>query len=229
MLRSEGVTVLWLTAGLFHLMVEQELEALACVSQVVAGGDVLSAEHVRRLLRAKDGSGAVVQRLWSNRNHDLRVLPSDERARQSWSTGCQSEVRSATRRCTCWAKSWSWWVQGMLGELYIGGAGLARGYYNQPELTAERFVPHPFSTAGGERLYRTGDYVRWRADGTLEFVGRVRHTGEDPRLPIEPGEVEAVLGRHASVSDCAVVTRQEANGEKYLVAYVVGGRPMAMV
>src|SRR6185369_8029532 len=219
-LRDEGVTVLWLTAGLFHLMVEQELEALASVSQVVAGGDVLSAEHVRRLLQAKDGSGVVVNGYGPTETTTFacchRLSSETELAH-----GVPIGSPIGNTQVYVLGEAMELVGQGMLGELYIGGDGLARCYYQQPELTAERFVPHPFSTVGDERLYRTGDYVRWRADGTLEFGGRRDTQVKIRGYRVEPGEVEAVLGQHGSVSDCAVVTRQETDGKKQLVAYVV--------
>ncbi|HEY0735657.1 MAG TPA: amino acid adenylation domain-containing protein, partial [Herpetosiphonaceae bacterium] len=106
------------------------------------------------------------------------------------------------------------------GELYIGGATVTRGYLGRPDLTAERFIPDPFSPTPGSRLYRTGDSVRSLPDGTLDFLGRIDHQVKLRGFRIELGEIEAALNQHPQVSACVVVAREEQGGDKQLVAYV---------
>jgi amino acid adenylation domain-containing protein len=115
-------------------------------------------------------------------------------------------------------------LPGVVGELYIGGAGVARGYLNCPDLTRERFLADPFSGRPAARLYKTGDLARWRPDGIIEYLGRVDTQVKLRGHRIELGEIEATLAAHPDVRSCVVVVREDEAGDKQLVAYVVGAR-----
>jgi len=217
-LAEHGVTILLLTAGLFHLVVEERIETLRGVRQLLAGGDVLSAPHVRRAL-AELPEMALINCYGPTENttitcfHRIGAAP---RAGASIPVGrsiANTYVRVLDRGLQPAPV-------GVPGELYAGGAGLALGYLNQPELTAEKFVADPF--VAGARLYRTGDRVRWRADGTLEFLGRVDTQIKIRGFRVEPGEVEAVLRAWPGVREAAAVVREDVAGDRRLVAYVAG-------
>jgi amino acid adenylation domain-containing protein len=110
---------------------------------------------------------------------------------------------------------------GVAGEIYVGGAGLSRGYLNHPELTAERFVPHPFSQAPGARLYKTGDLAHYLANGDIEYLGRADRQVKIRGFRIELGEIEASLRRHADIADCVVISRENESGDVQLIAYYI--------
>ncbi|HEU5230989.1 MAG TPA: amino acid adenylation domain-containing protein, partial [Ktedonobacteraceae bacterium] len=113
---------------------------------------------------------------------------------------------------------------GATGELFIGGSSLARGYLRQPEMTAERFIPDPFGNQPGSRLYKTGDLVRYRANGSLDFIGRNDEQVKIRGFRVEPGEIEAILRQHESIREAAVIVLEDMPGEKRLIAYIVPER-----
>jgi len=110
---------------------------------------------------------------------------------------------------------------GVPGELCIGGIGLARGYLNRPDLTAEKFIPDPFSKGPDARLYRSGDLVRYLPDGNIEFLGRIDHQVKVRGFRIELGEIEAVLNHHPDIRDAVAIVREDKPGDKRLVAYLI--------
>jgi acyl carrier protein len=110
---------------------------------------------------------------------------------------------------------------GIPGELHLGGMGLARGYLGRPDLTAEKFIPDPFSVEPGARMYRTGDLARFLPDGRIDFLGRMDHQVKIRGYRIEPGEIEAALNEYPSVKTCVVIARADADDDRRLVAYIV--------
>jgi amino acid adenylation domain-containing protein len=226
MLRDHSVTTLWLTAGLFHQMVEERPEDLAGLRELLAGGDVLSPDRVRKLL-AQGGPVRLINGYGPTEGTTFTCCHAMEGAGDlsRGSVPIGRPIRNS--RVLVLDRSLRSVPIGAPGELFAGGDGLARGYHAHADWTAERFLPDPFGTPGG-RLYRTGDRVRWQPDGTLEFLGRIDQQVKIRGFRIEPGEIEAALLRYPGVREAAVLVRED-NGDKLLVAYVVpaGDRSLA--
>jgi amino acid adenylation domain-containing protein len=217
-LRQHEVMTLWLTAGLFHQMVEQRLDDLAGVTQLLAGGDVLSAPHVKKALAGRAGARLIngYGPTEATTFTCCHVMQSGEQISTSVPIG--KPIANTTAYVLDAESEPS--STGVIGELYAGGAGIGRGYLNAPDLTAEKFGPDPFSGDAGARLYRTGDRVRYGESGVIEFCGRRDDQVKIRGFRIETGEIEAVLNEHPLVSDSAVIAKAEANGDKRLVAYI---------
>ena len=215
-IREERVTTLWLTAGLFSAMVDERLDDLRGVRQLLAGGDVLPLPQVARFVRAVP-SCRLINGYGPTENTTFTCChPITDSDLLGASVPIGRPI--ANTRVYVLDAALQPVPIGVPGELFAGGDGLARGYVGRAELTLEKFGPNPF---GPGRLYRTGDRVRWRADGTIEFLGRLDQQVKIRGYRIEPGEIEAALLAEPGVKAAAVVVR-DARGRKQLVAYVVG-------
>ncbi|NJC70660.1 amino acid adenylation domain-containing protein [Planosporangium thailandense] len=215
---EHAVTAAWLTSGLFQLLVAEAPESLAGVAEVWAGGDVVPPNAVRRLLRqcpqttVVNGYGPTETTVFALRH---RVSSADTVTDPVPIGRPLDNMRvylldHALRPVP----------DGVAGELYIGGAGVARGYVGEPGLTAQRFVADPFGPAGG-RMYRTGDLARRTGRGEVEFLGRTDDQVKIRGFRIEPGEVEAAIAGHPAVAQALVMVRDDGVTGKCLVAYVV--------
>ena len=214
-----GVTTLWLTASMFCEMVEAGVPAFAQLRSLLAGGDVVSPAHARRFLeehpgcRLINGYGPTENAAFSC----CYVVPSPEPS----AAACPYGRPIANSSAYVLDERLQPAPFGVVGELCVGGDGVARGYVGLPGLTAERFVPDTFSGIAGGRLYRTGDRVRQGDDGVIEFVGRSDEQVKIRGYRIEPREIEATLLSHPSVAGAAVIVVGESAGDKRIVAAVV--------
>ncbi|MEG4497438.1 amino acid adenylation domain-containing protein [Microcoleus sp. F10-C6] len=243
-IRLYNVTILWLTAGLFHLMVDDRIEDLKGVRQLLAGGDVLSVPHVQKLLREVPNCKLINGYGPTENTTFTCCAPIDSASEISNSVPIGRAI--ANTQVYILDRYLQPVPIGVPGELYTGGAGLARGYLNRPDLTAERFIPNPFINneedglenaedrsvssllpssffllPSSNRLYKTGDLARYLPDGNIEYLGRTDNQVKIRGFRIEMGEIEAVLVGHPDVSQAAIAVQLDASGNKCLAAYAV--------
>src|SRR5580658_117881 len=218
MITGHAVSAVFLTAALFRMVAQDAPDALAGVREIWTGGEIVPADAIRRVLAACpaltvfDVYGPTETTTFAT-CHPLQapgavpdVVPIGRPLDNMRVYVLDPELRPVP--------------PGIRGQLYIAGAGLARGYLNQPGLTAERFTACPFGPPGG-RMYATGDLVRWTGDGQLEFGGRADEQVKIRGFRIEPGEIETALTAHPAITGAAVIAREDAPGRKQLAAYLV--------
>ncbi len=218
-IQRHRITTLWLTASLFNLVVDQAPSALRGISQLLIGGEQLSTPHVHRALDHLNGT-RIINGYGPTESTTFTccyAIPRDIPAHINLPIGkpianTQVYVLDPQQNPV---------PVGIPGELFIAGDGLARGYVNRPNLTAEKFLPNPFSPQPDARMYKTGDLVRFRPDGNIEFLGRIDHQVKIRGFRIEPGEIESVLGQHPAIQLAAVIAREDVPGDRRLAAYVL--------
>src|SRR5579864_6169859 len=216
--QEEKVTSTFLTATLFNALVQEAPECLSGVPQIWAGGDVVSPAAVQRLRQycpetvVCNGYGPTETTTFATHY----AVSNPEKLTGNVPIGRAMDNHQAYVLDSVFKPV----PVGIPGELFIAGDGVARGYLGRPDLTAERFVPNPFCNSGG-RMYRTGDRVRWREDGQIEFLGRTDQQVKVRGYRIELAEIEAALLNCSGIGQAAVIVREDRKGEKRLVAYVV--------
>ncbi|MFE9102021.1 amino acid adenylation domain-containing protein [Actinomadura geliboluensis] len=219
-IRTEDLTAAFLTTTLFNLVAEERPHAFARLREVLTGGEAGSPAAMRKVLAACPDTEVV------------HMYGPTEATTYATAAPQRAPLADPAERTPVLGRPYDdmrMYVldqglrpvpPGVVGEAYIAGSGVARGYLRRPALTAERFVPDPFG-APGDRMYRTGDLVRWRPGGDLEYVDRADFQVKIRGFRIELGEVEAAIAAHPGVANVAVIAREEAPGHKALVAYVI--------
>jgi amino acid adenylation domain-containing protein len=225
-MRSQGISVLFLTTALFNQIAQEVPSAFNSLRHILFGGEAVDPKWVKEVLK-----NGVPQRL-------LHVYgPTENTTFSSWylvqdvpedATTIPIGRAIANTQVYILDKNLQPVPVGVPGELHIGGAGLAQGYLNRPQLTAEKFIPNPFSSEPNSRLYKTGDKGRYLANGNIEYLGRIDNQVKIRGLRIELGEIEAVLSQHPSVHSVVVIARVDTRGDRHLVAYIVPQQHIAL-
>ncbi len=226
-IRDQGITTLFVTTALFNRLAAEPQRPFGPLRCLLFGGEAVDPGSVRRVLQEDPPKRLVhvygpTEGTTFTTSYEVREVAEDAKTVPIGRPIANTTVYLLDGRRQPVPI-------GAVGELYIGGDGLARGYLNQPKTTAEQFVDNPFDPGRGNRLYRSGDLARYRADGNLEFAGRIDDQVKVRGFRVEPGEIETLLARHPAVSEAIVLARVDASGRKRLVAYVVGspGQPPA--
>jgi len=217
-IRHRGVTKMWFTASWFNQLVDDDITIFDGLTAVMAGGEKLSEEHIRKF-RAAYPATQIINGYGPTENTTFSL---------TWPIAAVVPGKSipigrplGNRTAYVLNSAMQLLPVGTPGELYVGGDGVSRGYLNQPELTAEKFVTDPFSELRGARLYRTGDRARWLPDGTVEYLGRMDDQIKMRGYRIEPGEIERALNNVDAVAASCVVVKDQQAAEKRLVSYYV--------
>jgi amino acid adenylation domain-containing protein len=219
-IKENNVTTMWLTASYFNAVIDEAPDALRGIRQLLIGGEALSVRHVRSALAALPGT-TIINGYGPTENTTFTccyTIPQDLDPSVTSIpigtaiSGTKVYVLDSMRIPV---------ADGEEGELYAGGDGVARGYLNRPDLTESLFLKDPFSDRPSAQMYKTGDLVRRRPDGVVEFLGRVDDQVKIRGFRIEPAEVQTVLTQHSSVRAALVLPQTDPAGEKHLVAYVV--------
>ena len=218
-LKRYKVTTLWLTAGVFQQMVSENVAGLLSLRQLIAGGDAVSPLHAETFL-AKAFHSKLINGYGPTENTVFTCAHSMT-GPTSFETSVPIGRPIANSSAYVLDSKMQLVPRGVWGELYTGGDGVARCYFNRPDLTAASFVPDPFSTEPGARLYRTGDLARHLSNGVIEFGGRMDKQVKVRGFRIEPQEIESVLCQHEAVTNCVVIAREDVPGDQRLVAYIV--------
>ena len=218
-LREHGVTSTILVTGLFPLMVEEHLDDLVGLRQLIVGGDVMPPNAAQRLLHAAPGLRLINAYGPTEATIVATAHVMTEGAEVSAPIPIGRPV--ANTQIYLLDSAGQLVPDGLPGEIWIGGHGVARGYRARPDLTAQRFATDPFAEPSRARMYRTGDIGRWRRDGSLDFLGRVDAQLKIRGFRVEPGEIEVALCQHPAVRECSVIPFESAPGDRRLAAYVV--------
>ncbi len=220
LIENYKITTMWLTASLFNTIIDEKPDVLLNVNEILTGGEALSVTHVKKAQNQLPGTNFVngygptenttftcCYRIPSNLDKKWLTIPIGQPISNTTAYILDSKMQIVDN--------------GESGELYVGGYGVAKGYLNRPELTAEKFIKDRFSKKVGATLYATGDNVRRLPDGNIDFLGRVDDQVKIHGYRIEPKEIEFVLKQNESLSDALVVVREDKPGQKKLVAYVI--------
>ncbi|HEV2257578.1 MAG TPA: non-ribosomal peptide synthetase [Streptosporangiaceae bacterium] len=218
LITEHQISAVHVTAGLFRVVADEAPECFAGVREVLTGGDVISAKAVQQVLKACPDT--VVRATYGATETSAFITNSPMRAPYSMGLTVPVGRGMDHTRLHVLDEHLRPLSAGEVGDLYVAGDRLARGYYRRPDVTAERFVADPFAGAG-QRMYRMGDQVRVRQDGLIEFVGRSGDQVKIRGYRVELAEVESVLARYHGLAHAVVVAREVEDGEKRLIAYVV--------
>ena len=213
------ISVMFLTTALFHQMAQSRPEIFSSLTSMVFGGDAADTQFVQRVLEQ------------GKPRHLVNGYgPTEGTTFTTWYEAQAKDIGARTIPIGRALSNTDVWILdpqgqmvpvGVVGELHIGGDGLARGYSGRPALTAEKFVPNPYSAEPGARLYRTGDLVRYRDDGNIEFLRRMDHQVKVRGFRVELGEIESSLNQYWAIVESVVVAGKDANGDTRLIAYIV--------